>query len=581
MKNTIKYLTLTLVVSLTFLVSCSDFLEKIDDFNVGVTNTIFEQSAVIELQDYLGNNDDIINTDFTINFTGPDADKLVNEAGEFIINETDGFIQLNVNPNKSSGVQELNFNLEVSGGSYRAKTFNINLKDTTSYIPLYMVNGAKMKGTSKTSNSATLVNNATTNPVTLETAKADSNTATKVTVSSGTTFKDATGNAITGTDISIDITNVDDLAGSLDPEYQSEKTYIDQNGTTITNMVPVILNRARINMSVGGTSVKEFNKPIDLAIEIPSDSNNPITGNPIQIGDTFPIYTTEENSDNWTFHGNGNVIAGSTSSTFDVVFSTTHLSDYAIMKFEDKECDQITWSVLAPNAVGTGEFVVKLEYNYDYGFDGIKPGEFDGDVYLFDIVRMSVLNGQITNLSVDTGVLNNLAGTNPIDNSLENPERLRVAIYKMIQEGKTSIKLSSLQGQFTYKLKLFFSGFYVGEDFTGFTGASNCEINMNFTSQFTRNLKNINLDVAANCSGKRFVPDGFPIYVERENGKFSYQGVLKKGKVTLKGFELNKEYNFKTVYKGKSYFNKWTFTSENFVDKNYAVPDGACDELGF
>lgn len=580
MKNTIKYLAFTIAISLAFLVGCSEFTEKIDNFNVGVSNTIFEQSAVLELQDYFGDQANIEATDFTVSFSGADADKLVNEAGEFTLTETDGFIQLNVNPNRSTGVKELNFNVEVSGGTYRTKTFPVTLKDTTSYISLAVVNNARIKGANSKTNSATLVNNATTTAVTTETAKVESNTATKVTINSGTIFRDATGNAITGTSVNIEVTNVDDLAEFIDPDYQSEKTFTDQNGATITNKIPVILNRARINMSVGGTSVKEFNQPINVATEIPSGSINSNTGNQVKVGDTFPIYTSDEGSDNWKFHGNGNVIAGATSNTFDVVFSTTHLSDYSIVKFEDKVCEQINWSVVAPNAVGTGEFVVKLEYNYDYGFDGIKPGEFDGDVYLFDIIRMSVLNGKTTKLSVDPRVLNNLAGTNPIDNSLENPERLRNAIYKMIQAGKTSIKLSSLQGQFTYKLKLFFNDTYVGEDFTGFTGAANCEINMNFTAQFNANLKTIAVGIAAKCGKKNFIPDGFPLYVERENGQFSYQGTFKKGFLFLKGFELNKEYTFKILYKGKSYIHKWTFTSTTFRDFNFVVPDGVCDEIG-
>ncbi|MEE9407036.1 MAG: hypothetical protein V3V28_03055 [Polaribacter sp.] len=94
MKNNIKYLTLIVIVSIGFLIGCSEFKDKIDDFNIGITNTVFEQNAILELKDYFGNHEDIINTDFTVSFSGVDADKLVNEAGELVIYETDGFIGL-------------------------------------------------------------------------------------------------------------------------------------------------------------------------------------------------------------------------------------------------------------------------------------------------------------------------------------------------------------------------------------------------------------------------------------------------------------------------------------------------------
>lgn len=45
----------------------------------------------------------------------------------------------------------------------------------------------------------------------------------------------------------------------------------------------------------------------------------------------------------------------------------------------------------------------------------------------------------------------------------------------------------------------------------------------------------------------------------------------------LRGFELGKEYNFKTFYKGKSYFYKWTFTSTIFFDFEFELSKEACD----
>ena len=183
MKNNIKYLTLIVTISLTLLVGCTEFFDKIEDFNVGVSNTVFEQSAVIEIKDYFGNQEDLISTDLKVEFSGTDADKLVNEAGELVIYETDGFIQLNVNPNKSTGVKELNFDVTISGGNYRTETFPVTLKDTVSHVRLSLVDESKIyKGTNTATETVGLTNNTTTEVATVQTDKTTSINKSRVTI---------------------------------------------------------------------------------------------------------------------------------------------------------------------------------------------------------------------------------------------------------------------------------------------------------------------------------------------------------------------------------------------------------------
>lgn len=570
MKKTIKYLAFTFAISLAFLVGCSEFTDKIDDFNVGVTNAIFEQSAVLELKDYFGHQEDITNTNFTLEFSGEDADKLVNEAGEFTLTETDGFIQLNVNPNKSIGVKELNFDATISGGTYRTKTFNVSLKDTTSHIPLTIVNNSRIKGANSTTTSSTLVNNATTTAVNIITAKTNTTTNSKVTINSGTLFKDEAGNTLLGTNVIVDVTNIDGIAEFIDPQFKTEKTFTDEQGKIITDKLPRIVNRTRIDMAVGGKSVKEFNKPIQVVVEVADDPSFPLN-----IGDTYPIYTTEKNSDDWKFHENGIVTAGTNNNTFNIVFSTIHLSDYAILHFEEsptieESCKDSKWNITAPNATGTGVFTIKLEEKVTYFQD------MTSATIVSNLFKIYFLNGKIIYISSEKDGTA-FEGGSFIHTSYNN----YFNIYTFFKSKQTNFGQIIHRYLYQYRVLLYFGDNYIGDDFSSFTNATNCEINMNLSANLvTTNLKTINVDLAADCNGKNFIPDGFPIYVERENGNFTYQGTLKKGKVKLNGFELNKEYNFKTLYKGKSYFHKWTFTSETFTDKNFQIPDGVCDEIG-
>ncbi|WP_189663038.1 hypothetical protein [Polaribacter sp. IC073] len=49
--------------------------------------------------------------------------------------------------------------------------------------------------------------------------------------------------------------------------------------------------------------------------------------------------------------------------------------------------------------------------------------------------------------------------------------------------------------------------------------------------------------------------------------------------MTLKGFELNKECTFKTLYKGVSFINKWTFNNSTFVAEDFEIPQEVCTAL--
>ncbi|MFT5213955.1 MAG: hypothetical protein ACI9WV_001679 [Patiriisocius sp.] len=587
MKNNIKYLTLIVAVSLTLLVGCTEFFDKIEDFNVGVTNTVFEQSAVIELKDYFGNHEDITNTDFTVNFSGADADKLVNEAGEFTISETDGFIQLNVNPNKSVGVKELNFDVTISGGDYRTETFPVTLKDTTSHVRLSLVNESKIyKGTNTATQTVGLTNNSTTAAATVQTDKTTSLNKSRITIEKGTQFKDTAGNTLTGADLNVEVINTD--AASQILTVTEDLIFKDINGVEITDKTAqFITGNTSIKMNVGGTAVKTFNTPIAVAIEIPSGVTNPITGNDVKLGDDFPIYTSEENSTIWTYHGIGKVEVGDTTDTFNIAFETIHLSKYAVLNFEDIYC-------VNPYNPSTDE--VKSTYNLtatnlpiDFsGFFEVELVEYLGsprtDPKTYNIFSVWIQNGKMTWWTVGksyywliASATGNFSDTPVYSREVENIRKL------LISGSDISINPDNLSFYKSVQIIIKMNGVKVRDNISDIATVSNCEFSINFSRDLVpniENLKSINIDVAGNCNGNNFIPDGFPFYVLRENGQFSYEGTIKKGKMTLNGYELGKEYIFKTVYKGKSLLRKWTFDSENFVDHNFEISKSVCDALG-
>jgi len=571
MKTYIHKKSIILTLAIIAIVGCTKFVDGIDDFKIGVVSEIFEQSAVIELKDYFGNHEDITNTDFTVTFGGADADKLVNEAGEFTISETDGFIQLNANPNKSTGVKELNFDVTISGGDYRTETFPVKLTDTVSHIRLSLVNESKIyQGANTVTETVGLTNNASTSIVTIKTDKSTSLNKSAITINTGTQFKDGVGNALTGTDVHVEVTNTDSAAESL--QFTDNLTFKDINGAEITNkLAQFITGKTSIKMNVGGTSVKTFNSPIEVDIEIPFDATNPITNNPVKLGDDFPVYTSEDDSTAWTYHGVGKVVAGDTTDTFNIAFETTHLSDYAVVQFKDRDCnrDDRIYNLTATNLPADFSGFLEVEWWQKIYANSPFPSREEN----FNIFSVWIKNGKI---------VKSTAGSNIHNQEFYSGDFTWDRIREFIKTGED--KLSQIYfvvaiDQLVVKL----NGVPVRGNISDIATIANCELAINFTRDLVPNidnLKSINIDVASTCNGNAFVPDGFPFYVLRENGQYSYEGTIKKGKMTLNGFELGKEYIFKTVYKGVPLLRTWKFDSENYVDHDFEISQAACDALG-
>ena len=554
MKKKITKTAIILAFAIIGIVGCTEFTEKIDDFKIGVASTIFDQNAVIQLTDYNQDHAALNNADLSVTLSGADADKFVNEAGENAIGVTQGFIQLNVNPNKSQGVKTLNFNLTVSGGTYRTATFPVTLTDSTTFLQFQMVNEAKLIGTDKKSSTANLTNNATTAAITVATTKAKSTNTSTVTIDAGTQFKDVSGTSISGGNVKIEVANVDPIGESIDPDYAGNKEFKDATGAVITDKIPVLNGRTNIKMEIGGKQVKQSDKPISVSITIPSDSNNPATGNKVQIGDTYPIYTNEEGSDIWTYHGTGTVVAGADANTFKLDFTTTHLSNYSTVSFVDKAaCGDYKINITAPNAAADFSGNWALHFAFDNGRSHYSQG-------------VSFINIENGALSIDhrgSGAL-----------SFLNSGRFTKDEIQDLINGK-KIKHFNLY-LFNFKTRV-----QTGLSTLGAFANCNLDINISSLAVNSASEENIDIDVSANCDGNTLVPDGFPVYVERADGSFSYEGTLKNGKLTLYGFELNKEYNFKTFYKENVYTQKWTFTSTSFVEKDFVIPDSVCNDIGF
>ncbi|GGG88781.1 hypothetical protein GCM10011416_01390 [Polaribacter pacificus] len=568
MKKYIHKKAVFAAVTILGIIGCTEFTEKIEDFNIGVTNAIFEQTATLELTDVHGNQQDIIDTDFTVVFSGADADKLVSEAGEFAITENDGFIQLSVNPNKSVGVKELNFDVTVSGGSYKTATYAVKIADTISKVTLPMLNEAKTLGLERKSNSTSLTNDATTSIVTMETSKEKSLTSTKISIPVGTKFMDANGAAVTGSNLTTNIKNIGPFGLVLDTEIDLEHMEVfDQNSNKITNKTLSLIGYTTIDISLDGKKITKSTTPVTVSIGVENNIYNLETGATFKIGDSYPIYKNDQTTNNWTFYQNGTVVKDNTNGMLRIEFTTTEMVRFGAGALTAKTANKS----LANDCTSSNQ--TKDDQTFlRGGFGGssvIAPGG-NGTVTFGGVFSPSAqVTFTLTGESVSSATLAKTQndGINPqVTQFLQRVTQFLQTLN--ITEFKDAVQLQVTKhvGSSTVSEDVEKEDICAGVDAVNAAAAS---------------IPDIKIDVSANCNDKTLVPDGIVLYVEKDDQTFKNVGTIKNGKLTLKGFELNKEYTFKIMYQGQSYVNKWTFDSATFKIENFNIPASVCNKLGF
>ena len=153
--------------------------------------------------------------------------------------------------------------------------------------------------------------------------------------SKGTTFKGKDGNVLTG-------------------EVKTRVTYFSPQEEQALNSFPwgfsvntgtergsfVTAGFTAIDMTVGGTKVKNFGSGIDLAIDVPSDLINPVTGSTIVPGDIIPLWSYDEDTGDWKKEGDvtvPNALAKNAKgkSVYKVSTTISHLSYWNLDWFHD------------------------------------------------------------------------------------------------------------------------------------------------------------------------------------------------------------------------------------------------------
>ncbi|MDX6746001.1 hypothetical protein SHK09_04295 [Polaribacter sp. PL03] len=518
------------------------------NFKTAVDSAIFDKNITISILDPTNPERLYDNNNLKVTLLGDDAAKIISDGGsktKFTI--VDGIVQLAVNPNETN--EDLSFLVKISGDNYLTTTIPVRVQesDTLVNISANIVNISNpADGISIKEVNQPLQGGSLTNLLSVKTDDAGFGETTEVTIEKDTKFKDANGNIINVSgDLIVRVVNFDSqnneslnsFPGGFSPyEVALENGEINTEGSFST------AGFASIDMFVGGTEVKEFTKPITVAMEIDRDVINPSTGQNIKSGDELPVWSYSKDDGKWVFHAttivqekNGKLISE---------YKTTHLS----------------W------------------YNLDYWIRGC-------DNYRrFDV--------KVTAPGIDSNLSYRLV-TNLVYAGTNQGVSYKASRSHDFYDGKSfgyyrtpnsNLEFVIYDGESTYN-----KGNEIYRS-SSFNGCNSNQININldeFKSKIPAKsaVTNVNVNFSGICKGKTIKPSSY-LYMKvsynyrgRMYTSWKNVGYINRGKIKLYSITLNKEYEFRTYYRGSRINQKYTFTSDNVDLDNFQIPDNYCSNL--
>ncbi len=295
------------VLSLIGLVSIPIGCKKLnpDNYSINIDTDVFTSPMLITFQNA---NDKAVNQplNFKLTISGDDKDKVITSLGTTNFEVHDGWIALNLakgvvatvdNPIKfiiSASVPGFeNIRSEVSVKKNDEIRFEIKVIETNN-----LPKGIAEEKTNFSLNAGQLIASQTFS--TLE--ENETTESVSLTFPAGVKMLDESGNLVSGSSVEAkvryyDITDesIKTFPGSLSPQnvYNKAGKKIDEGVNFFT------AGLMDIDLKVGSTQIKKFDKVVSAVMQINSSQDNFITGDKVKVGDKIPVWSLDETTGQW------------------------------------------------------------------------------------------------------------------------------------------------------------------------------------------------------------------------------------------------------------------------------------------
>ncbi|MEZ7206974.1 hypothetical protein [Pseudoalteromonas sp. DY56-GL79] len=284
---------------------------------------------------------------------GEPTSNLVNVNGDAItqITTEDGSFTFTVKEGANVGI----VTAVVAADGYFSKSFDIDLSNEDSAATLEAELALVSKGGDEVveaSVSESVTNATTASPVTAAAAKGKAGS--DVTVPAGVQLRDANGNAVTGSSVSLTV-------GSADPTSSKISAVLPAGlsaGSTTSIKKPVGVSNI-VMQDNNGTKIKQFSQEIDVSVSLPVATLAPSGDRTIQTGDQFDVSSNNEDTGQWQSETNKATVGAlnAEGTAYKASFKTDHLTFFTLSRSVPICTQGITVNVTGDTVPSSGLYV--------------------------------------------------------------------------------------------------------------------------------------------------------------------------------------------------------------------------------
>lgn len=277
-----------------------------EDFDVHISPTFYKYVIEVELFDII-DRDAAFTEKPTIEITGADAAGVYNIDGTKNFETNFGSLQLIVERSlEPSAGNPVDFQVKFSSNTYQEVTLPISVGEEDYFLKydLGMLNPNNLPAgiTTSSKTGAVGTNGQLSQPVVITAGSNDSLSKVVLTVPNSISFQDANGNAVTGSQLDVNILSLSDTSASAQQALPNGGGIIQQvliNGVVSNQILPPS-STFKVDMSIGGNSVKQFSGDgITMKIDVPSIMYNDEAGRNYQAGDSISLLSNSDGASNW------------------------------------------------------------------------------------------------------------------------------------------------------------------------------------------------------------------------------------------------------------------------------------------
>lgn len=328
----VKLTSILLIILSAFLVdSCR---KPTDNITWSVNTDVFKSPILVRFVN-ANNNSTKQPKNFDVQISGKDAAKVMMGSGGTDFRVMNGILPLALDPSASpSPANPVIFNVYASipGFAPVSQTFIV----TSDTIPMDHVILAVEYDNPADGTSALVKNtdlNAGVAPATTLTTPttATMHETSTITIDDGTQMLDANGAIINESKLQSKIVHFGTGTESSMMAFPGGFNPVDveKDGEAVHDVTFKTGGFLSIKMQAGNTEVKNFSKPITVTAELNDALINPITDQPVQVGDEIPIWSMNEQTGQWKYESTA-VVAMDLNGKTSIQFKAAHLSCWNI-----------------------------------------------------------------------------------------------------------------------------------------------------------------------------------------------------------------------------------------------------------